>query len=632
MNINGGWIVTNSINFIPGSDGENIGDGSGIFQDVNNNTLRFKTIVPVSGLEIIDTGTELEFTILSTVGEAGPSGATGPQGPSGVAGPSGATGLTGATGPQGPSGVAGPSGATGPSGSQGVQGEIGPSGTAHTFSNIGAGEGVFSSIVSDDVQFKSIVGNSGIDVSSDSDEIFIDFDITEVTELGPTVSGLYYRKDEDVIPDIDETYTIGNQTTKFVTVHASTGVFTGANNEVGKVAVGDFGGGLECAIIERGLPGAFPALVMRGGRAAIMETSNLGTMVSGFYMGPTQNIIMGDIEDYTSKTGGQLYSSELNHFDKKITSVLHTKLVDSSSNRVAHYVFNTNSVNSKNSNPSIALEAVSQTNVTKAVSNYITAIKARAVALDSSSSVVIPNGLYAGLDCQVIHSGVGRVSTAKAAYFGLSASSTGSFGNAYVVHIAAPSGSFSGANKSLWCEGEACFTNNVEIVNDLNIGSDIIVVGTVEGDIFQVNDSLTVESISTFNDDITATADAFFDNDASVSGCLETKIRRDASRRESFVFVDNIAFDRNLIYGDMAAAGSILTVTDPGKNGQETKVVWKQNNAGTGFVTFSYSGGIKWRGGAAPTLTATSGVRDIFTFLYDSTDDVLYGHADQGYA
>jgi len=60
--------------------------------------------------------------VLTSVGPAGPSGATGP------AGPVGATGLQGLVGPAGPQGVAGPTGIQGPAGAQGLTGAAGAQG------------------------------------------------------------------------------------------------------------------------------------------------------------------------------------------------------------------------------------------------------------------------------------------------------------------------------------------------------------------------------------------------------------------------------------------------------------------------------------------------------------------------
>ncbi len=72
----------------------------------------------------------------STVGPAGPAGATGPQGPIGLTGPEGprgAPGPTGQTGPINPAGATGPQGPVGLTGTQGVPGipgATGPSGPA----------------------------------------------------------------------------------------------------------------------------------------------------------------------------------------------------------------------------------------------------------------------------------------------------------------------------------------------------------------------------------------------------------------------------------------------------------------------------------------------------------------------
>jgi len=60
--------------------------------------------------------------VLTTVGSAGPSGATGPTGPTG------GVGSQGIQGPVGPQGVSGPTGTQGPAGAQGLMGPAGVQG------------------------------------------------------------------------------------------------------------------------------------------------------------------------------------------------------------------------------------------------------------------------------------------------------------------------------------------------------------------------------------------------------------------------------------------------------------------------------------------------------------------------
>ena len=552
----------------------------------------------------------------------GPSGKQGLQGIQGVPGPSGA---------QGPQGDPGPSGAQGP---QGPQGPAGPSGTSYTFSNLGAGEGLFSSIVSDDVQFKSLTGTSGIELSSSATEVNINFNPNSIPSLGAAFSGLYYRRDEDLIPTISQTFSVGDFSTIYSAIFAASGVFENSFGR-GKVSFADTDGSLECAVFERGtLESSFPAAVLRGGRAVILETSNATVPTSGFWMGPTQRIIMGDLEDYTFNTF-LLYDKELANFGKKVTSVLVGSDVDSSSDTVSHYVFQKRGLSVSNSIPLVGLESKVQTHTGKNLSNRVKAIESTAVHLTNNTPTV--GGNYEALNAQVVHSGGGTLAVAKGAYFGVSELGAGTITRAYGVHIGAPSGG-STTSLSLWAEGDSLFGGDIDVNGDgnfnanLNVDIDINCLGDVEGERFQVNDTLTVESTSTFFDDILFDGSINdFTNDVQVSGCLETAVRRDASRTHILTLFDAIAFDRNLITTVFSAGASSVTITNPGKNGQLTKVLVNQNGVGNGVINWTYSGGILWRGGAAPTLTPIANAVDIFTFLYDAGDDILYGDYSQGF-
>lgn len=524
----------------------------------------------------------------------------------------------------------GPSGIIGPQGPQGIQGIQGSG--IETIVNLGAGEGVFAQLSSSQAEFKSLIGGSGIDLSSNSTEITIDFDITEVTELNDLLAGTFYRKDENLVPDTDEAYTIGNTTTQFNGIYAASGLFLGLNNRAGKMVVSGPDSGLECSVIERGSPTAFPALVLRGGRAVVIETSNLGTYSSGYYMGPSQQILMGDIEDYSLKTGSMIYASELNNFKKKITSILNNSTVDPTTDNVGHYVFHRYTTNSNPGVAQIALEAQVQARTLAAISNSCTAIKATATSQQSAAHT-LPAGTYTALDARVIHSGAGQINSAKAGFFGIT--SVGRIDSAICVHIASPSGGQT-RSLSLLCEGSADFSRDVNIGDTLDVNAlatvdslSVLFDATVAGDLTVETDCDLQGSVS-IGIDLEVTGATILQGDAIASGCFTTKIRNDASKRETLGLFSNVSFDRNILYLDGSAGAGIWTIVNPGKNGQTTKVIVANNAAGNFNLIFGYGGGIRWKGGVHPTM-AVANSYDIFTFLYDATDDVLYGDFSQAF-
>ncbi|MCK5610148.1 hypothetical protein KAR91_50205 [Candidatus Pacearchaeota archaeon] len=522
----------------------------------------------------------------------------------------------------------GPSGIIGPQGPQGLVGS-----GIETIVNLGAGEGVFAQISGSQAEFKSLIGGSGIDLSSTSTEITLDFDITEVTEFNDLLAGIFYRKDENLIPDTDEVYTVGNTATQFNGIYAASGLFLGIGNMTGRVVVAEPNGGLECSIIERGLPGMFPALVLRGGRAVIMETSNLGTYASGYYMGPNQQILMGDIESYSHKTS-LLYNSELHNFNKKITSILDNPTVGLATDSVGHYVFHRYTTNSTPGAAQIALEAQVQARTTAVISNSCTAIKATATSQQSASHTLTA-GTYTGLDARVVHSGTGQLKTAKAAFFGVD-DGIGRIDHSIGVHIGVPSGGQT-RNLSLWCEGAAEFGKSVDIGDSLDViglatinSLSVSIDATIVGDLTVITNT-DLQGIVDVGGDLEVTGLTTLLDDAVASGCLTTNLRTDTSRTELLGFIDTISFDRNILYLDGSAGAGVWSISNPGKNGQTTRVVVSNNGAGSFSLTFSYTGGIRWRGGVAPLFSPTPNGYDIFSFLYDATDDILYGDFSQGF-
>jgi len=102
-----------------------------------------QTIVAPKVATVISKSSSLNIANPTSMGPAGPAGATGPAGPAGATGPAGPAGATGpagdavdgdmgATGPAGPAGATGATGSTGSTGATGSTGSTGPAGPAGT--------------------------------------------------------------------------------------------------------------------------------------------------------------------------------------------------------------------------------------------------------------------------------------------------------------------------------------------------------------------------------------------------------------------------------------------------------------------------------------------------------------------
>lgn len=511
--------------------------------------------------------------------------------------------------------------------------------------NLGDGSGVFAQKNGTILEFKTLNGGLGIDIVANpvdtAEELDIVFNINEVPDLGPVVSGLFYRRDQnlessfDGVTTEDYVFRIGDFDSHYTAVFAASGVFVGPASEGGKVVFANPDDTLETAVFERGFPGAFPALTLRGGRAIIMETFDTLVTVSGFWMGPTQRILMGDLEDYSFDTT-LLYAKELANFGKKVTSVLVNDPLDGAgADTVGHYSFHKARVTSNNNRRLLAHEAKIQIKMDGDLNNRATALDAIVSNIDGGEQTV--TGTYEGINARVVHSGGGVVDTAKAGYFGIDNPGAGRIDKVFVVHIGSPSGAQT-IGKSLWCEGESFFEDSMEIDGNLNLdGSLNVQTSAVLQSILTVAGTTTLNGIANLNgattidDTLDVVDDAQFDANVGVSGVLETALRRDASRREVMGLFDNVAFDRNLIYLSLSSSASVISITDPGEHGQLTKVIFQQNGAGTGVFSWSYSGGIRWRGGTQPTLSPVANARDVLTFLYDAVDDVLYADYSQGF-
>lgn len=52
----------------------------------------------------------------------------------------------------------------------------------------------------------------------------------------------------------------------------------------------------------------------------------------------------------------------------------------------------------------------------------------------------------------------------------------------------------------------------------------------------------------------------------------------------------------------------------------------------TGGRTITWPASVRWRGGSAPTLTATANARDVVCFMYDATDAIFLGEYGTNFA
>jgi len=86
----------------------------------------------------------------------------------------------------------------------------------------------------------------------------------------------------------------------------------------------------------------------------------------------------------------------------------------------------------------------------------------------------------------------------------------------------------------------------------------------------------------------------------------------------------------NVIRCSVDGAGATVQFTNVANGGKYTLIL-KQNNGGSGTIT-TWPTTFKWRGGSAPTLSATSGSVDVVTFIYDGGEDIYYGDVSKGFA
>ena len=72
-----------------------------------------------------------------------------------------------------------------------------------------------------------------------------------------------------------------------------------------------------------------------------------------------------------------------------------------------------------------------------------------------------------------------------------------------------------------------------------------------------------------------------------------------------------------------------FTLSNP-RSGAKYSLILKQDN--TGGRTAAWPASVKWRNGAAPTLTSPSGSVDIVTMIYEPTDSVFYADVGQDFS
>jgi len=83
----------------------------------------------------------------------------------------------------------------------------------------------------------------------------------------------------------------------------------------------------------------------------------------------------------------------------------------------------------------------------------------------------------------------------------------------------------------------------------------------------------------------------------------------------------------NAFYLSLGANSTITTFSNA-VDGQTITIEVKQNG---GNYTLTWPSAVKWSGGTAPTMTATNGKYDVYTFIYNSTLAVYFGSYVQNY-
>jgi hypothetical protein len=166
----GNWVKIYPL--VTGAEG--LGDGSGVFKDISSYNLQFKSLLGGDNVRITGDGSTLTFDVTGISGGSttGITGATNLGAGSGLI--SGVTNndlqvksLIGGTNLQitgdGESLYLNVTGVSGGSGGSGITGA----------SNIGAGDGLVSGVLNDDIKVKSLIGGSNISLSASANSITI---------------------------------------------------------------------------------------------------------------------------------------------------------------------------------------------------------------------------------------------------------------------------------------------------------------------------------------------------------------------------------------------------------------------------------------------------------------------------
>jgi hypothetical protein len=83
----------------------------------------------------------------------------------------------------------------------------------------------------------------------------------------------------------------------------------------------------------------------------------------------------------------------------------------------------------------------------------------------------------------------------------------------------------------------------------------------------------------------------------------------------------------NAFYLSLGANSTITTFSNA-VDGQTITIEVKQNG---GSYTLTWPSAVKWSGGTAPTMTATNGKYDVYTFIYNSSLAIYFGSYVQNY-
>jgi len=162
--------------------------------------------------------------------------------------------------------------------------------------------------------------------------------------------------------------------------------------------------------------------------------------------------------------------------------------------------------------------------------------------------------------------------------------------------------------------------NYIQNTNSLQSGATFYVSsGTVSGALTAT--TLTVSSITITNITSSVTVS---------SGSVITSNAQYSTKKFALTDGATIALDWNNanVQYVLLGSGRTFTFANPIDGGRYILIC--KENAGSNTVTWPAA--VKWSGGTIPTLTATSGQVDVFTFVYDGTNGDYYGASSLNYS